>query len=382
MALISVGNFCQSVKNNSILLSPGIKLIKGQKQKIFVSPDILTNDESAIFDSLCSLLGLEFGKHLDNYGISIFDESLQHTYYTSPSIGLGEGGVLGLMIGASDDTHKNAFLPLVYDGKPDDDGLISGDYSIVKPDGKKVKCALISIPNPMDSTKTNHYIGIKNKVDQFQIPFKAASSDLNSAYINECWDEGHFQDVCKNFLQSSGSLSKMFKPCFIDGYFPSEGVLMLLANGQVQPSDQYGASSRWTLKWVSHPELIVNDITKDNPIPTPLVEIGSVFAPKSCKATSYCVTRFNKGQTAPYYVLHIKGLNKNGNNAHIPDHAGCDNIALLDFVLSDEILAAYPEVKEKTMALATTQISQQISGIKQNQLTLVSAGEEIDELAF
>jgi hypothetical protein len=381
MALVSVGNFCQSVKNNSILLSPGIELTEG-KQNVFITQNLLSADEIVIFDSFLTLLGLKFGEHLDNYGLSIFDENLQHIWFTSPTIGIGEGGVLGLMIGASDITHKAAFLPLIFEGKPDDDGVITGDYHIIKPNNTKVKCTLISIPNPMDSTKTNHYIGIKSKTDQFQIPFKSSSYDLSSAYINECWDEGHFEDCCRSLgFQATGSLSKMFKPCFTEGYFPSEGVLMLLTDGQIQPSDQYKASSRWTIKWVSHPDLMVHDKTKDNPVLMPLGEMGSVFAPNSCKATNVVITNTGRGVKSTFYMIHIKGVNNNGNTGHIPDHAGCEHPGFIKHVLkSQEVLAMFPEVVENAMKLSLGQLQQHMSGIK--QMVNASGVDEVEETAF
>lgn len=336
MQTVFLGTCWDSVKDISILTASGYDIEKEYKGIIKI--ERLLPEEQYIFNGLLSLLGLEYGKDVTNTGLAIFDADWQYIYYTHPAVGLGEKDQLGLMVGAGNATEKNVFIPMEFTPAKNSDD--SGEYHLVCPNGKKVKVALTGIPG--SDNKTRHYLIIKNKQFIFNIPFKAASDDLSTGFINNAFEYGTFNDCCKSFLKAGVKFSNMFKKAFSEGYFPSEGVVLVLSGGRISESEQYGRSSIWKVITSSHPDLIVLDSTKDNPGEMLLSEAGTIFCSAASSASKYLFAGKNGDDP---YIVHVTAPKQNLN--HLPDHSGY-SIALVP----PRFKAKFPQILEKAKAIA------------------------------
>ncbi|QVQ57065.1 hypothetical protein ELBI_60 [Anabaena phage Elbi] len=341
MQTVFLGTCWDSVKSIDILKKSGYNIDK--EYKGIIPLNLLLPEEQTVFNGLLSLLDLEYEKDVTNAGLAIFDEDWQYIYFTYPCVGLGAKDELGLMIGADNDQHKSAFLPMVFTPakNPDD----AGEYHIVTPKGKKIKVALTSIPG--SDNRTRHYLLIKNKHFIFNIPFKASADDLSVAFVNESFDYGTFDECCKHFFKSGVKFSNMFKKAFTEKTFPNEGVVLVISKGKISQSEEYGASSIWQIIGCSHPDMIVLDANKNNPGEMPLSEAGTIFCSKACTATSHLLA--GKSGEEPF-ILHAREPNKNLN--HLPIHSGYSigNV-------SPRFKQRFPEMFEKAKILAAGNLS-------------------------
>ncbi|AND75529.1 hypothetical protein [Nostoc phage N1] len=313
MQTVFLGTCWDSVKNIEILSRAGYNIEK--EYKGIVKPELLLPEEQGIFNGLLDLLGLEFGKDITNVGLTIFDEDWQYIYFTYPCVGLGEKDQLGLMIGAENGTEKAAFLPMQFTPAKEKDE--AGEYHIITPKGKKIRVGLTSIPG--SDGKTRHYLMIKNKSFIFNLPFKAVNDELSTAFVNESFDYGTFDECCKAFFKSGVKFSNMFKPRFIDGTFPAQGVILILKNGRISESEQYGRSTIWTIAGSSHPDLMVIDSNKNNPTEILLSDADTIFVSSACTASKHLFSGANNNDV---YIIHAVGKNSRGNLDHLPEHKG------------------------------------------------------------
>ncbi|QLF85124.1 hypothetical protein [Nostoc phage YongM] len=337
MQTVFLGTCWDSVKSIDILAQAGYNIEKETKGVIKL--EHLLPEEQYILSGLCGLLDLKYGEDLTNAGLAIFNDDWQYIYFTYPCVGIGEKDQLGLMIGASNATEKAAFLPMVYTPAKNEDE--SGDYHLVTPKGRKIKVGLTSIPG--SDNRTRHYLMIKNKNFIFNIPFKAVNDELATGYVNSCFDDGTFHECCKSFLKSGVKFSTMFKKAFLDGYFPENGVILVLAKGKISESEQYGRSSIWEVVSSSHPNLIVLDSAKETPGEMELKEAGTIFCSNACSASKHLFA--GKSGQDPY-IIWVKARNPNNIN-HLPLHDGYQ-IALVP----PKFKAKFPAMLEQAKQIA------------------------------
>ncbi|AND75621.1 hypothetical protein [Nostoc phage A1] len=336
MQTVFLGTCWDSVKSIDILAQAGYNIEK--ETKGIIKLENLLPEEQEIFKGLCVLLDLKYGEDVTNVGLSIFNDDWQYVYFTYPCVGIGEKDQLGLMIGCGNSTEKAAFLPMVYTPGKDDE---SGDYHLVTPKGKKVKVGLTSIPG--SDNKTRHYLMIKNKSFIFNIPFKSASDDLSTGFVNSAFDDGTFHECCKSFLKAGVKFSTMFKKAFLDGYFPEGGVILVLAKGKISESEQYGRSSIWEVVSSSHPDLIVLDSAKETPGEMELKDAGTIFCSNACAASKHLFA--GKSGQDPF-IIWVKARNPNNIN-HLPQHDGYQ-IALVP----PKFKAKFPAMLEQAKQIA------------------------------
>ncbi|XAI95707.1 hypothetical protein [Dolichospermum phage Dfl-JY23] len=360
MQTVFLGTCWDSVKSIDILAQAGYNVEK--EYKGIIKLEHLLPEEQHILNGLCGLLDLKYGEDLTNAGLTIFNDDWQYVYFTHPAVGLGDKDQLGLMIGASNSNEKAAFLPMVYTPPKNEDD--SGEYHLVTPKNRKVKVGLTSIPG--SDGKTRHYLMIKDKKNFiFNIPFKAANDELATGFVNSAFDDGTFHECCKSFLKAGVKFSTMFKKAFLDGYFPENGVILILAKGKISESEQYGRSSIWEVISSSHPELTVLDSAKESPGEMLLKDAGTIFCSNACSASKHLFA--GKSGQDPF-IIWVKARNPNNIN-HLPLHDGY-SIALVP----PKFKVKFPAMLEQAKQLAVGNLSTTMKAMA--SMSAVEAGLE------
>ncbi|MGL5925536.1 hypothetical protein [Chroococcidiopsis sp.] len=235
------------------------------------------------FDALSKVLGVTF----DNCGkIQYSSEDGALKYVGFPSIGMFEGSP-HLKVGDTFGTDYSAtYIPLQHDGS---------DYMI---QGNKLEFNRVQ-------TENGERASIKLKIkggDTFFISFRMVKDSSLDA-VESAFDNGEFGQYLNSFSSVYANATKMFFTTFKSGSFPKEGVLFKLGNGKLRETEYSGktiSSVSFAILACSHPDLIVQDTTKDDP---KLVEISQVSSISFSQST-HPYSLFSQGSVSASDVLY------------------------------------------------------------------------------
>jgi hypothetical protein len=311
-------------------------IVKGKNISFYILENQLSVKVKAYFDYFFTALAIPTDALPTNYGQASFDgDSYESRYVSYPMIGLTTDNELVIRIGhtGKNDNEVGLDVPMVF--KED-------EYWLQYPDSKKsLKCELTSVVQNQGKPdeKTLYYITAKETKKpkyNFVIPFKIAEG-VTPETLTEAWWSGKFHLCCTGFNKSGTNLTHSFKDALEEGFFPKEGVLLLLGNGVLEEfydskNDKTYISSKWKLIAASHPNILVNSYSEGL---LPLGTIGQVSASQACAATKYILEMENNlGATdsnlvIPYYFLHISGVNQQGTKPRydwIPKNMGFSKV--------------------------------------------------------
>lgn len=239
------------------------------------------------FESLSKVLGITF----DNCGkIQYLSEDGALKYVGHPIIGLFEGSphlkVGDTFKGELSHDYSATYIPLQHDGS---------DYMI---QGNKVEFNRVQ-------TENGERASIKLKIkggDTFFIPFRVIKdSDLDA--VEAAFDNGEFGQYLNSFNSIYANATKMFFTTFKSGSFPKEGVLFKLGNGKLRETEFGGktiSSASFAILACSHPDLVVQDTTKDDPKLVELSQVSSI----SFSQSTHPYSLFSQGSVSPSDELY------------------------------------------------------------------------------
>lgn len=296
---------------------------KGKNLKFYLTDKLFSPKVKAIFDNLFQCLGVSDAEQPSNYGQVLFDaDTYEHKYTGYPAIGLNSDQQLVLRIGASndDDEQTGLEIPLFFNGKTYYLKMLDKEQML------KLEIQPVITNQGTPDEKTLYYLAAKEESRPkytFIFPFKL-KENTELEVLTECWYSGQFELCCTGFNKTGINLTHAFVPALQDGTFPNNGVLLILKNGYYdeffdQAQNKTYQSTKWEIAGVSHPNLLVNSYSDGL---VPLGSVGQFSASAACAASKCFLETYERlgkpdNYTMPVYILHITGVNMQGNKPRL-----------------------------------------------------------------